>query len=88
MLRTLAAISLFALPSLQSTVSKKFAPLKFAKDGTFQISVLEDLHFGESKSPTPTPRYLRLTFTKRCLGHMGPRARRELRGCYQPDSQR
>lgn len=25
------------------------APLKFAEDGTFQISILEDLHFGESK---------------------------------------
>ncbi|KAJ5660491.1 hypothetical protein N7507_006942 [Penicillium longicatenatum] len=55
MLRTLAAISFFALPSLQGTVSKKFAPLKFAKDGTFQISVLEDLHFGENAWDTWGP---------------------------------
>lgn len=25
-------------------------PLTFAKDGTFQISIFEDLHFGESMS--------------------------------------
>jgi hypothetical protein len=24
-------------------------PLKFQRDGTFQISIMEDLHFGESK---------------------------------------
>ncbi|KAJ6103836.1 hypothetical protein N7486_004058 [Penicillium sp. IBT 16267x] len=55
MLRTLAAISFFALPSLQSAVPKKFAPLKFAKDGTFQISILEDLHFGENAWDTWGP---------------------------------
>lgn len=25
-------------------------PLRFTKDGTFQISIFEDLHYGESKS--------------------------------------
>ncbi|KAJ5081131.1 hypothetical protein N7456_013369 [Penicillium angulare] len=48
MWRSLALISVFALPSLQSAVPKKFARLKFAKDGTFQIAILEDLHFGEN----------------------------------------
>lgn len=28
--------------------SNAFGPLKFQPDGTFQISVFEDLHFGES----------------------------------------
>ena len=28
--------------------------LKFGRDGTFQISILEDLHFGESTSAQPT----------------------------------
>lgn len=26
-------------------------PLRFTSDGTFQISIFEDLHFGESTSP-------------------------------------
>jgi len=26
-------------------------PLRFTKDGTFQISIFEDLHFGESMIP-------------------------------------
>jgi hypothetical protein len=51
MWKSLTAIALFAVPSLQSAVGKRFAPLKFSKDGKFQISILEDLHFGESKSP-------------------------------------
>ncbi|KAJ5646955.1 hypothetical protein N7490_003327 [Penicillium lividum] len=48
MARILTVFALFALPSLQKAVSKSFSPLKFAKDGTFQISILEDLHFGEN----------------------------------------
>ena len=28
--------------------SNPFGPLKFQTDGTFQISIFEDLHFGES----------------------------------------
>lgn len=49
MWKSLAIAALFAAPSLQSAVGKRFAPLKFSKNGTFQISILEDLHFGESK---------------------------------------
>ena len=29
-----------------------FGPLQFNEDGTFQISILEDLHFGESRWPS------------------------------------
>ncbi|KAJ5131655.1 hypothetical protein N7448_005813 [Penicillium atrosanguineum] len=55
MLRALTAIFFFALPSIQSAVPTKFAPLQFAKDGTFQISILEDLHFGENAWDTWGP---------------------------------
>ena len=42
----------FVSASLQTKLGKTCAPrpLKFQRDGTFQISILEDLHFGESKS--------------------------------------
>lgn len=40
-------------------------PLRFGKDGTFQISVFEDLHYGEGKPPktgnSPLWAFLRLT---------------------------
>ncbi|KAJ5640840.1 hypothetical protein N7528_000465 [Penicillium herquei] len=55
MLQALALTALFAAPSLQSAIPKKFSPLKFAKDGTFQIAVLEDLHFGENAWDTWGP---------------------------------
>lgn len=43
------ATALFALPSLQAAVkSGNFGPLRFSEKGTFQISIFEDLHFGES----------------------------------------
>ncbi|KAJ5698707.1 hypothetical protein N7462_000712 [Penicillium macrosclerotiorum] len=45
---SLALLTFFVSPSLQSAVAKQFAPLRFQKDGTFQISILEDLHFGEN----------------------------------------
>ena len=32
-----------------------FGPLKFRPDGTFRISIFEDLHFGESTSTTDHP---------------------------------
>lgn len=32
-----------------TTTNAAFGPLKFRDNGTFQISVFEDLHFGESK---------------------------------------
>lgn len=47
MRRAIAAITL-AL-SLQSVAAKDIHPLKFAKNGTFHITLFEDLHFGESK---------------------------------------
>lgn len=54
-----AAVLWLIAPSLQAVLPTRFAssgssglfgPLKFRDDGTFQISIFEDLHFGESKS--------------------------------------
>lgn len=54
----LAALLWLTAPSLQAVLPTRCAtsnsssssgPLKFRQDGTFQISVFEDLHFGESK---------------------------------------
>ena len=36
-----------------SAADQAFGPLQFQPDGTFQISIFEDLHFGESSLPTP-----------------------------------
>lgn len=51
---------LYAAPSLQTFLPRRytnhsdpFGPLTFSEDGTFQISILEDLHFGESTVPFP-----------------------------------
>lgn len=45
----------FIVPSLQAAFPKRstngsnsFGPLRFMRDGTFQIAIFEDLHFGES----------------------------------------
>lgn len=52
-----AAVLWLIAPSLQAALPTRYAasnsgspfgPLKFREDGTFQISVFEDLHFGES----------------------------------------
>ncbi|KAK8101895.1 hypothetical protein PG999_012269 [Apiospora kogelbergensis] len=58
----LLAVAFFATLSLQRSVryarneSTDFtAPLQFRKDGTFQISILEDLHFGENAWDTWGP---------------------------------
>lgn len=63
MLAGLLAVVFLASSSLQRTTSTEqpsdvvdrfSAPLQFRADGTFQLSILEDLHFGESKySPGP-----------------------------------
>jgi hypothetical protein len=45
MLRLLAASTLCGL--LANAAASKDTPLKFSHDGTFQISILEDLHFGD-----------------------------------------
>lgn len=53
-----AAVLWLIAPSLQGVLPARYAasnsssplgPLKFREDGTFQISIFEDLHFGESK---------------------------------------
>jgi hypothetical protein len=53
-----AALLWLIAPSLQAVLPTRFAsssgndlfgPLRFREDGTFQISIFEDLHFGESK---------------------------------------
>lgn len=56
--------------------SDPFGPLTFRADGTFQISVFEDLHFGESMFTPQMPLHLHqpLTNATRCLGSMGPAA--------------
>ena len=46
---TIACIALLAWIAKKSAPSAIFdAPLRFTRDGTLQISVFEDLHFGES----------------------------------------
>lgn len=37
-------------PSGQAWGNDTFGPLRFKADGTFQLAIFEDLHFGESKS--------------------------------------
>jgi hypothetical protein len=32
-----------------SSCPTKFGPLQFSQDGTFQLAIFEDLHFGESE---------------------------------------
>lgn len=57
----LVAVPLLASGSAQAAVPRptwngtRLTPLKFNKDGTFQISIFSDLHFGESKRGTPRP---------------------------------
>jgi hypothetical protein len=36
-------------PVGRGTDNSSFGPLTFSADGTFRISIFEDLHFGESK---------------------------------------
>lgn len=43
-----AILALLALA--RDTPGRAFDALKFQSDGTFQISIFEDLHFGESMS--------------------------------------
>jgi hypothetical protein len=45
MLRFLTVSTLCGL--LANAAASKDTPLKFSHDGTFQISVFEDLHFGD-----------------------------------------
>lgn len=48
----LAMIAALPLEAKRFTNSSNlYGPLKFKADGTFQISIFEDLHFGESMFP-------------------------------------
>lgn len=49
MLLTVTLVAIFIGLSTQEQAPEPLAPLKFAEDGTFQVSILEDLHFGESE---------------------------------------
>lgn len=53
MLRHILVGYLFAGLSSQAPLSRfnQSVPLKFKSDGTFQLSIFEDLHFGESTVP-------------------------------------
>lgn len=42
-------MSLVQALSMRKWSNESFGPLRFSDDGTFQISIFEDLHFGESK---------------------------------------
>lgn len=53
MMATLLCAALFALLALSAPVrsggyNNTLPPLKFTEDGRFQISIFEDLHFGEN----------------------------------------
>ncbi|EPS31448.1 hypothetical protein PDE_06403 [Penicillium oxalicum 114-2] len=48
MWKLLALTSLLVARSLQTPIQRGIDPLRFSKNGTFQISILEDLHFGEN----------------------------------------
>lgn len=43
-------LSLVQASSIPKWRNESFGALKFAEDGTFQLSIFEDLHFGESKT--------------------------------------
>lgn len=61
---------------LSSNQSAPFGPLTLQPDGTFQISILEDLHFGESMFSKTLFTYIitHQCVYCRCLGSMGPAA--------------
>lgn len=56
--------------------SRPSTPLTLGADGTFQLSILEDLHFGESMfAPMCPSTRTRSSLTRaRCLGSMGTAA--------------
>jgi len=73
---TIACIALLASIAKNSAPSAVLdAPLRFTRDGTFQISVFEDLHFGESMNARDMDT-AELTSLTRCrrMGAMGPSA--------------
>ncbi|KAL2870366.1 metallophosphoesterase family protein [Aspergillus lucknowensis] len=58
-----AACASLAQASLQASLPGALGPLKFSKDGTFQISIFEDLHFGENAWDTWGPEQDRKSVT-------------------------
>lgn len=86
MLCALALVAgFFALRSLGGVLPGKYPPkqwpsLRFTSDGTFQIAVFEDLHFGESTFGTILPPIDLITnlIICRCMGNMGSTARHQL----------
>lgn len=59
----------------ESPPSEIRAPLRFREDGTFQISIFEDLHFGESiMAPSCEFDQTEELTLSRCMGAMGPTA--------------
>ena len=76
----------FAFPIENEKRAALRRPLRFAKDGTFQISIFEDLHFGESKLSAGTVSDM-LTL-RRLMGSMGPPARSLDQLCHQSGARR
>lgn len=71
----------------------RLPPLSFQSDSTFQISIFEDLHFGESTLFSPTiylsPLLLtKLFFSYRLVGSLGPPARHQLSQSNESDPRR
>lgn len=42
-----------AAPALALAKSQRQRPLTFSEDGTFQIAIFEDLHYGEGEAHIP-----------------------------------
>ncbi|KKK20701.1 hypothetical protein P175DRAFT_0469209 [Aspergillus ochraceoroseus IBT 24754] len=57
------ATALLVLPSVYAQGATEFSPLKFSENGTFQISIFEDLHFGENAWDTWGPEQDRKSVT-------------------------
>ena len=96
MLCALLIAVFFALWSLGAVIPTRRGPgnnlgqpLRLTRDGTFQISIFEDLHFGESMSQR-FPKFVMsrgLTIC-RCLGPVGTTARHLVNVCYEPGTRR
>jgi hypothetical protein len=60
-------------------------PLRFTSDGTFQISIFEDLHFGESMYDQRQDTCVDGITVRRCVGAMGPTTRYLVYVCPEPN---
>src|SRR5687768_3216928 len=74
----LAAISLrlllFVVRSLQAAVPRDPPPLTFTAEGTFRISIFEDLHFGESRPPRTRRNQMDVLTSRDAWDSWGPEA--------------